>query len=65
MYLVRDGDEQTLSEKLTKLAAKGSAPQAARVGGRLDLRQFGVGAQILKSIGVKKFRLMSNHDVRI
>ena len=65
VYLVRDGGEQTLSEKLTKLAADGAATQAPRVGGRMDLRQFGVGAQILKSIGVKKFRLMSNRDVRI
>ena len=66
VYLVRDGGEQTLSEKLSKLAADSTTSQSPRLGGRMDLRQFGeAGAQILKSIGVKKFRLMSNRDVRI
>ena len=31
----------------------------------MDLREFGIGAQILKAIGVKRFRLMSNSEVRI
>jgi 3,4-dihydroxy 2-butanone 4-phosphate synthase/GTP cyclohydrolase II len=65
VYLVRDGGEETLSEKLLRLQAEGDQPNHPRLGGRMDLRQFGVGAQILKSLGVKKFRLMSNRDVRI
>ena len=37
----------------------------SRVGKRLDLREFGTGAQILKALGVRRFRLMTNHEVRI
>jgi 3,4-dihydroxy 2-butanone 4-phosphate synthase/GTP cyclohydrolase II len=40
-------------------------PTYHRVGTRLDLREFGTGAQILKAVGVKKFRLLSNNEVRI
>ena len=36
-----------------------------RVGDRLNLREFGIGAQILTSLGVRRFRLLSNSDVRI
>ena len=65
VYLVRDGGDELLSEKLARMTDDSGKKTNPRLGGRMDLRQFGVGAQILKSIGIKKFRLMSNHDVRI
>ncbi|MFO0724674.1 MAG: 3,4-dihydroxy-2-butanone-4-phosphate synthase [Myxococcota bacterium] len=50
-----------------KLQAMGALPDQSygRVGRRLDLREFGTGAQILKGLGIKRFRLMTNHEVRI
>jgi len=62
VYLVRPTG-RTLAHKLDDLGAK--APSYHRVGSRLDLREFGTGAQILKALGVKRFRLMTNHEVRI
>lgn len=62
VYLVRPTG-RTLADKLADLG--GTAPAYHRVGGRLDLREFGTGAQILKALGVQKFRLMTNHEVRI
>ncbi len=62
VYLVRPTG-RTLADKLADLG--GASPAYHRVGGRLDLREFGTGAQILKALGVKKFRLMTNHEVRI
>ncbi len=64
VYLVRQGLGSTMSEKLLGTDRKASA-NYNRVGTRMDLREFGTGAQILKALGVKKFRLMSNNAVRI
>ncbi len=61
VYLVRSVEGSTFSSKLTKMAEG----KASRVGTRLALREFGIGAQILKTMGVKRFRLMSNNEVRI
>ena len=65
VYLVREGSGSKLSEKLSRMASGDPSPTYHRVGARLDLREFGTGAQILKAVGVGKFRLMTNHDVRI
>jgi 3,4-dihydroxy 2-butanone 4-phosphate synthase/GTP cyclohydrolase II len=62
IYLVRPTG-RGLSDKLSDLG--GTAPSYHRVGRRLDLREFGTGAQMLRALGVGKFRLMTNHEVRI
>jgi 3,4-dihydroxy 2-butanone 4-phosphate synthase/GTP cyclohydrolase II len=64
VYLVR-GPQSTMSAKLERVDVETTPPTYHRVGTRLDLREFGIGAQILKAVGVRKFRLISNHDVRI
>jgi 3,4-dihydroxy 2-butanone 4-phosphate synthase/GTP cyclohydrolase II len=66
VYLVRSVEGSRLSTRLDKIdQASTISPTYNRVGTRMDLREFGTGAQILKAVGVRKFRLMSNHDVRI
>lgn len=65
VYLVRSAEGSTLSKKLDQIDSETTAPTYHRVGARMDLREFGTGAQILKAVGVRKFRLMSNHEVRI
>lgn len=70
VYFVRHdphgvGPLAPLAAKLEKIDLEATSPTYHRVGTRLDLREFGLGAQILKAVGVRKFRLMSNHDVRI
>jgi 3,4-dihydroxy 2-butanone 4-phosphate synthase/GTP cyclohydrolase II len=65
VYLVRPVEGSTMAGKLERIDAQTIPPAYHRVGTRLDLREFGTGAQILKAAGVKKFRLMSNNEVRI
>ena len=68
VYLLRkDADGMSLADKLDRIAGseERSKERFRRVGARMDLREFGVGAQILKGLGVRRFRLMSNHEVRI
>lgn len=68
VYLLRkDAAQVSLAEKLDRISAADSAPSRKyrRVGARMDLREFGIGAQILKALGVRRFRLLSNHEVRI
>ncbi|MEO1229108.1 MAG: 3,4-dihydroxy-2-butanone-4-phosphate synthase [Myxococcota bacterium] len=65
VYLVRAGEGSTsLSDRLRRMG-ESPARNYDRVGMRLDLREFGIGAQILKTLGIRKFRLMSNSEVRI
>ncbi len=54
-----------MAKKLERIDSVTMPPTYHRVGTRLDLREFGTGAQILKAVGVKKFRLLSNNEVRI
>jgi 3,4-dihydroxy 2-butanone 4-phosphate synthase/GTP cyclohydrolase II len=65
VYLVRPVEGSSMASKLSKIDARIMPPTYHRVGTRLDLREFGTGAQILKAVGVKKFRLLSNNEVRI
>jgi 3,4-dihydroxy 2-butanone 4-phosphate synthase / GTP cyclohydrolase II len=65
IYLVRSRPDGRLSDKLAELDGVGSPNAEDRVGSRMDLREFGVGAQILKALGVRSFRLLSNHHARI
>ncbi len=61
VYMLRDSQGSELHDKLAQV----DTPDGSRVGHRMDLREFGTGAQILKKLGVGKFRLLSNYDVRI
>ncbi|MEM1025692.1 MAG: 3,4-dihydroxy-2-butanone-4-phosphate synthase [Myxococcota bacterium] len=65
VYLCRRGGSSTMAEKLAGLDAAGPPSTYDKVGGRLDLREFGTGAQILKTLGVRRFRLITNRDFRI
>ncbi len=66
VYLVRSKpDSGDIARKLAELGQPSAATSYAKVGVRLDLREFGIGAQILKLLGVRRFRLLSNSDVRI
>ena len=65
VYLVRSVAGSTLSKRLERIDDNTTPPTYHRVGTRLDLREFGTGAQILKMVGVRKFRMMSNHEIRI
>ena len=55
----------SLASKLEHLGEQAPSSSYESVGNRLDLREFGIGAQILKILGVRKFRLLSNSEVRI
>ncbi len=63
VYLVHEASAGAMSERLSRLGRGRS--NYNRVGGRLDLRELGIGAQCLKLAGVRRFRLMSNNVVRI
>ena len=42
------------------LARLGEGDAARRRAGKLDLRTYGIGAQILKDLGVRRMRLLSH-----
>jgi 3,4-dihydroxy 2-butanone 4-phosphate synthase/GTP cyclohydrolase II len=71
VYLCRHGgrsmaDRLAAFERAASLEGTAAgAPRYDRVGDRLDLREFGTGAQILRQLGVGKFRLITNRDYRI
>jgi 3,4-dihydroxy 2-butanone 4-phosphate synthase/GTP cyclohydrolase II len=63
VYLCRTAAHSRMSDRLE--GAGGRPVDAQRVGRRLDLREFGTGAQILKVLGVRRFRLLTNRAYRI
>ncbi|MBI2373257.1 MAG: 3,4-dihydroxy-2-butanone-4-phosphate synthase [Deltaproteobacteria bacterium] len=63
VYLVHPASSGAMSDRLERMGHGRS--NSHRVGGRLDLRELGMGAQCLKLAGVHRFRLMSNNVVRI
>lgn len=65
VYLCRPDARATMAERLTGLREEGPPSTYDQVGGRLDLREFGTGAQILKALGVGQFRLITNRSFRI
>ncbi len=60
IYLNSPAASATMAEKLERIDA-----DAQRIGAKMDLREFGTGAQILKLVGIKKFRLLTNSEFRI
>ena len=65
VYLCRRGASSSMAERLNALEEGGPPSTYDKVGGRLDLREFGTGAQILRTLGVRRFRLITNRDFRI
>ncbi len=64
IYLCRQGPSSGMSHRLEQAATE-TGSRVDRVGVPLDLREFGTGAQILKALGVTRFRLLSNREYRI
>ncbi|MGF1509589.1 MAG: 3,4-dihydroxy-2-butanone-4-phosphate synthase [Myxococcota bacterium] len=66
VFLVREVGGTRMSTQLAKLGSDSlRLERYQRVGSRLDLREFGTGAQILKLLGVRRFRLLTNRSFRI
>ncbi len=61
IYLHHPAPNITMAEKLDRIGSG----NPDRIGTRMDLREFGTGAQILKLMGVARFRLLTNSDFRI
>ena len=61
IYLNHPAANTSMAQKLDRIGTG----DAQRLGARMDLREFGTGAQILKLVGVAKFRLLTNSDFRI
>jgi 3,4-dihydroxy 2-butanone 4-phosphate synthase/GTP cyclohydrolase II len=52
--------EGTAEQLFAKVDALNSADQAKPTGNKVDLRTYGIGAQILKDVGVRKMHLLAN-----
>lgn len=65
VYLTHSDGQRSMADRLEGVDEARRPSSYHRVGARMDLREFGIGAQILKAAGVRRFRLLSNHDVRI
>jgi 3,4-dihydroxy 2-butanone 4-phosphate synthase/GTP cyclohydrolase II len=68
VYLMQEGRGIGLMEKIKayKLQEEGMDTVDANIhlGHKADERDYGVGAQILRAIGVQKMRLMSNNPMK-
>jgi len=65
VYLCRHRPDRSMAKHLDAIERASSAPKYDRVGARLDLREFGTGAQILRQLGVGRLRLLTNREYRI
>ena len=69
VYLRQEGGGTGLAEEITGSGVSGSGSAAADAGEwfepKPDLRVYGVGAQILTQLGVRKLRLLTNHPKKI
>jgi 3,4-dihydroxy 2-butanone 4-phosphate synthase/GTP cyclohydrolase II len=69
VYLRQEGRGTGLAEEITGYRLRLRSPVAAEGGAWLesnpDLRVYGIGAQILTQLGVRKLRLLTNHPKKI
>ena len=57
IYMKRDSSDQSILEHLEETDSPQKTP--------MDLRDYGIGAQILSDLGVRELRLLSNHARKI
>jgi 3,4-dihydroxy 2-butanone 4-phosphate synthase / GTP cyclohydrolase II len=69
VYLRQEGGGTGLAEEISRYGLRRHGPVAAEGGAWLepnpDLRVYGIGAQILTQLGVRKLRLLTNHPKKI
>jgi len=69
VYLRQEDKGETLAEEIRSYAnqEKGAAPAEATLpaNSNIDLRIYGIGAQILRALGARKIRLLTNHPKHI
>ena len=68
LYMDQMSREYNIMDQLTaiRLQSDGLSPQEIRskLGSKMDSRDYGVGAQILHSLGIRKLRLLTNNSVK-
>ncbi len=68
LYMDQMSREYNIMDQLTaiKLQNDGLSPKEIRtkLGSKMDSRDYGVGAQILHSLGIRKLRLLTNNPVK-
>jgi 3,4-dihydroxy 2-butanone 4-phosphate synthase/GTP cyclohydrolase II len=69
VYLRLEGKGRTLVDEIIACAAEngcaGPVQSDSAAGPRVDLRIYGIGAQILRALGVRKICLLTNHPKKI
>lgn len=69
LYMRQEGRANGLVNKLKNYASQdqglGTGEAKHRLGSPSDLRDYGIGAQILRELGVRKLRLLSNNPRKI
>jgi len=69
VYLRQEEKGKSLAEEIRAFAIKDQSPNGAKSGtvqnSSNDLRIYGIGAQILRSLGVKNIRLLTNQPKKI
>jgi 3,4-dihydroxy 2-butanone 4-phosphate synthase/GTP cyclohydrolase II len=60
LYLRSDPGDARLDEQLTRLTGGGASADAGMAGPGAEFHDFGVGAQILRDLGLRKIRVVTN-----
>lgn len=68
VYLRLEEKDGSLVDEIRALALRDASappPESAASASSVDLRIYGIGAQILRALGVRKIRLLTNHPKKI
>jgi 3,4-dihydroxy 2-butanone 4-phosphate synthase/GTP cyclohydrolase II len=65
LYLRRDGRGTELKEATRRRATDARRPSTDTDAQRMDFREYGVGAQMLRDVGLGKIRLLTNYPRRL